>query len=304
MKIKSVVSLINIVVGLSAFAATPRDSVIYELSDDADEMQVHVRAQGKLWSLLWDYVDGDNYKQATIKQLSPNGGDDLFNYSSQVTISKVENGEVVGSKRDEVSHVNGESSIKIVAKDNSIRLYAGDGTRCIADAVLMHFDGMANSKVIFREEQPIKRLNIDKEILYRVHGEKSSFSSKEELDEYLAHSTDSIEGYWQYLDRNIDAPAVQLGGYYELATVRNDGGYYEIVYVDGADKYSSLWKPLQLKGKLIGTIFQNSFDLEWVDAKRTVTMKRDVYVSFEQKSIMTVHFPLLNSEIRFSRKRR
>jgi hypothetical protein len=296
------ISLLFVVFTLPVFADTNKDNVIYDVTGDVDEMLVHVRAQGKQWSVLWDYIDEQNYRAATIKLLSTSGGDEFFNYLSQITISKVVDGNVVASRKTDVSHANKDASIKLSVKDNVVRIYAGDGTRCIADNSLMHFDGAPGSKVLFRQNRMAKKVRISKEINYRVPATFSRFKSLRELGEYLANSKDSIEGYWQYLDRNINAPTVLNGGYYDLAVVKSAEGY-DILYVGGAEMYTALWQPLQVKGRLYETIFKDDFDLEWTDGRRSEVMNRDVYVSFEQNAIMTVHFPLLKSEVRFSRKK-
>lgn len=303
MTIRHLISLIVTSICLSANANTDADSLIYTIDNEVDEMLVHVRTQGKQWSLIWDYIDEYNYRQATIKLLSTSGGDEFFNYSSRVTISNIKDGIEEVSKATDVHHANKSASIKLSVKDNTVRIYAGDGTRCIAENSLMHYDGKIGSKVIFRQIKPTHKPAITKEIRCRIPKTFAKFKDIDELNSYLEASTDSIEGYWQYLDRNVNTPSIQNGGYYELATVRSESGY-DIIYISGADKYSYLWAPLQIKGRLIGTIFQNNFDLEWIDSKRSEIMQYDIYASFEQNSIMTVHFPLLNSEIRFSRKRR
>lgn len=302
MKLKLLSSLILFVVGLSAQSQTVSDSVLCTIHQDVAEAQVHVRTEGKQWSLLWDYIDGNNYRMATIKQLS-SGNEDIYKYSSLVTISHISDGKCIGSTASEIAHASRTASLKLCITDNTVLLLAGDGTRCIADKSLLHFDGKTGSRIIFRRDKPIKHTSVHTAMQYRKDKEYTSFYSLDQLDEYLSASTDSIEGYWTYLDRDIDAPNTILGGYYTLATVRN-GDSYDIIYVSGADKYSYLWEPLQVKGHLYRTIFTDNFDLVWTNSQRTQTLDRDVYVTFEQNALMTAHFPLYKSEVRFSRKPR
>jgi hypothetical protein len=285
------------------FSATLADSLLCTVNGDVNEMMVHVRAQGKEWSLLWDYLDDANYRAATIKMLSVSGSDDFFNNTSQVTISKVEQGAVVAEKKVNVSHAGMIASLKLEVKDNNLRVYAGDGMRCVIGDDLARFDGLQGSKVILRQNQLMKSVSVYKSVNYRVAATYSTYRTVGELSEHIAMSNDSIEGFWRYLDREMDEPTVVPGGYYQLATVKR-GDRYDILYVCGADKYSSLWTPLQVKGTLHATIFRDNFDLEWIDSKRICTLSRDVYVTFEQNSIMSVHFPLLKSVIRFSRMKR
>lgn len=304
MKIRLLTSLLFVAACLSAHCQTSStDSVICVVERDVAEAQVHIRAEGQLWSLLWDYTDENNYRCATIKMLSTSAGEDIYKYAGQVTIERIVDGKTVCSNATEVAHSTRKASIKLSVKDGNVRILAGDGTRCFANKDAMQFIGKAGSKIIFRQQKPTKQATIYKTIGYREAAEFAEVDDTAQLDEYLSASTDSIEGYWQYLDRDVDAPNTIVGGFYTLATVRH-GNSYDIIYLDGADKYSNLWTPLQVKGHLHSTIFRDNFDLDWTDSQRTQTFNKDVYVTFEQNSIMTLHFPLLKSEVRFSRKRR
>lgn len=297
-------SLLIVVTYLTAKSnAHDKDSMIYAIDQDVAEAQVHIRAEGNLWSLIWDYIDEYNYRKATIKQLSTNGGEDIYKYASAVTIEHVKDGKSDGCSTTTIAHGTRKASLKLCISDNTVRIYAGDGSRCLADNALMHFDGTHGSKILFRQDKPTKQVSIYKAIEYRIPAEFSEFDSVEMLDEYLSASTDSIEGYWQYLDRDVDAPNTIIGGYYKLATV-NHGAQYDIIYLGGADKYSGLWLPLQVKGHLYGTIFKDNFDLDWINSQRTQMLSKDVYVTFDQKTIMALHFPLMKSEMRFSRMQR
>ncbi len=303
MKNKLLTSLLFVVVWISAKAHEKADSVLCTIEHEVAEAQVHIRANGKQWSLLWDYIDENNYRMATIKLLSASGGDNIYDYVSSVTISRVANGETSSDAPTQVTHSTLQSSIKLSVDGNSVRIYGGDSTRCLADNQLMCFNGTAGSSIIFRQDKPVKQVQVTKALKYRIDVDNAQFSNREELDKYLRESTDSIEGYWQYLDRDIDAPTTILGGYYELATVRN-GDVYDIIYLRGADKYRNLWQEMSVKGHLKSTIFRDNFDMEWIDGSRTQKFDRDVYATFEQNSIMTLHFPLQKSEVRFSRKPR
>ena len=49
--------------------------------------------------------------------------------------------------------------------------------------------------------------------------------TRESLDEYFESSSDPVEGYWRYLDRDMQDEWLRLGGRYTLAVVRADDGY-------------------------------------------------------------------------------
>lgn len=124
--------------------------------------------------------------------------------------------------------------------------------------------------------------------------------NKGDIEQYLLRSNDVIEGYWQYLDRDIDERKIKLGGRYTLALVKNDDGY-DIVYIDGAEVLSGMWKTGFLKGKLRRTPFQDHYDMVWYDA----TFKPfnvDVYATVENASVLTFYFPIQKSSMRFYKK--
>lgn len=126
----------------------------------------------------------------------------------------------------------------------------------------------------------------------------------EEIDSYLSSSsTDPVEGYWEYLDRENDPDYAIPGGRYTLAIVASGDipGAYDILYVSGAQKMAGLWSPGMLKGRLLPTRFIDHYDLRWTDASFT-PITRDSHASITQKAILTLNFPLYKTVLRFSRK--
>lgn len=121
----------------------------------------------------------------------------------------------------------------------------------------------------------------------------------EALDEYFAQSADPVEGYWQYLDRDMDDEWLRLGGRYSLATVRADYGY-DIIYLDGARVNKSLWQPGMIKGHLTKTIFTGNYDLFWIDATME-PIDDEAYATLENGVILTFYFPTYKSQTRFAK---
>ncbi len=119
------------------------------------------------------------------------------------------------------------------------------------------------------------------------------------LDEYLMNSTDPTEGYWRYLDRDMEDKWLRLGGRYTLAVVRADDGY-DIIYIDGAQVKKSQWKPGMLKGHIVKTIFTGNYDLKWIDATME-PITDDAYVTIENGVILTLYFPVFKSQVRFAK---
>ncbi len=119
------------------------------------------------------------------------------------------------------------------------------------------------------------------------------------LDEYLAQSTDPVEGYWRYLDRDMQDEWLRLGGRYTLAIVRSDDGY-DLIYIDGAQVKKSMWEPGMLKGHLTPTLFTGNYDLMWIDATME-PIDKDAYATVENGIILTLNFPVYKSQVRLSK---
>ena len=116
------------------------------------------------------------------------------------------------------------------------------------------------------------------------------------LDGYLATSTDPLEGFWTYLDRDMQDQWLRLGGRYTLAVVRAGDGY-DLVYIDGAQVKHSLWRPGMLKGHIKPTPFTGNYDLMWIDATME-PIDKDAYATVENGIILTLQFPIYKSQLR------
>ncbi len=123
--------------------------------------------------------------------------------------------------------------------------------------------------------------------------------TREALDEYFAQSADPVEGYWQYLDRDMDDEWLRLGGRYTLAIVQSDYGY-DIIYIDGAQVKKSLWQPGMLKGRITKTIFTGNYNLYWIDATME-PIDDEAYATVENGVILTLNFPTYKSQVRLSK---
>lgn len=119
------------------------------------------------------------------------------------------------------------------------------------------------------------------------------------LEEYLTNSTDPIEGYWEYLDRDMEEKWLRLGGRYTLAVVRADDGY-DIIYIDGAQVKKSQWQPCMKKGHITKTLFSGNYDLTWIDATME-PITEDAYATIENGVILTLNFPIYKSQVRFAK---
>ena len=121
----------------------------------------------------------------------------------------------------------------------------------------------------------------------------------DKLQEHFDQSIDPNEGFWVYQDRDMEEKWLRLGGRYKLALVATDSGY-DIIYVDGATVHDSAWTTGMLKARLSKTIFNNHYDLTWIDATmEPITL--DAYASFENGVLLNLKFPVYKSQIRLSK---
>ena len=120
------------------------------------------------------------------------------------------------------------------------------------------------------------------------------------LDERFASSVDPLEGYWSYLDRETDDSRARLGGRYDLAIVK-EGDEYVLLYVDGAEVNSSMWKPMMIKGSMKPTPFKSHYDLTWYDSMME-PMDDDTFSMVDGDMILTLKFPVYRSQLRFYKR--
>ncbi len=149
---------------------------------------------------------------------------------------------------------------------------------------------------------PGSRVAIERAVL-TIDNEKQvspgSMWTLDGLDQYLSNSTDPVEGYWRYLDRDMEDKWLRLGGRYTLAVVRADDGY-DLIYIDGAQVKKSQWRPCMVKGHITKTQFSGNYDLCWIDATLEPIVE-DCYATIENGVILTLNFPIYKSQIRFAK---
>ncbi|MDE6308752.1 MAG: hypothetical protein K2L81_01015, partial [Muribaculaceae bacterium] len=122
----------------------------------------------------------------------------------------------------------------------------------------------------------------------------------DDLYERIAGTTDPMEAFWSYFDRNT-GETTQIGGRYLLATVACGDGY-DIVMVDGARVNQSMWACGTVKGRLLPSIFIDTYTLGWRDATgRWMHRDNDLTATVANSSLLTLHFPNIGATLRFSR---
>ena len=123
--------------------------------------------------------------------------------------------------------------------------------------------------------------------------------TKDKLNAPFAKSKNPLEGYWEYLDRDMDDGIARLGGKYKIALVATDDGF-DIIYVSGAQVGKSEWHEGMLKGRLTKTIFNDNYKAFWIDSTFR-PIDDDVNGFFESGVILDMSFPTYKSKIRFSK---
>ena len=123
--------------------------------------------------------------------------------------------------------------------------------------------------------------------------------TKASLDAYFKTSKNPFEGYWQYLDRDMDDAIARIGGKYTIALVSNGKGF-DVIHISGAQVNKSLWQEGMLKARLTSTIFTDHYNASWIDATFRPIID-DVTAYFESGVILSISFPTLKSKIRFSK---
>lgn len=150
---------------------------------------------------------------------------------------------------------------------------------------------------------PGTRLSIERTMLNFYRDSRMIIDTKwtkDKLDEYFSQATSPIEGYWQYLDRDLEDKWMRLGGNYIIALVANKDNGFDIIYIDGAQTNKTNWKPFLLKGKLYPTIFNNTYQAMWIDSTFE-PLNNEVQATIEDGVILSIKFPILKSQLRFSK---
>lgn len=152
---------------------------------------------------------------------------------------------------------------------------------------------------------PAAAISIERAVLTQSIAEQNPANSlethlnREALDRHFAQTKNPYEGYWTYLDRDMEDTWLKIGGRYTIALVETLNGY-DIIYVDGAQVWKSQWHTGMKKGEIKNTIFTDNFNGKWIDATLE-PITQDVYATFESGVILTIKFPVYKSQIRFSK---
>ena len=253
--------------------------------------------------VVWNYIDSDNYHAVRLSCDNNTTHDILDKRSMHVDILRVTGGEAVTLKELSLDkNINldggfnlvridfdgktttigiGENDISIIAQLDSI-----DYSRPKHYGYLVGRGALVDIERLVIRTQPI------------TAGLLTTAWTKEMIKARMAMTRDAYEGYWTYLDRNTNDSKARLGGRYTVALIKSNRDY-DIIYISGARVNSDEWQCGMLKGRLIHTAFPGSYTLVWYDATKQ-PFGEDEYADFDN-SILTLHFPLHDSQIRLFR---
>lgn len=277
------------------------DSVLFVAGKDVCDADIHILCKAPAWNLKWDVIDDANFSMLRIKRCSADFNDDIYDNISEVTLIKTSEGreEILG--KEKVPHRTLMFGLRVIKTDNNVVIRAGDGRNIFKDCDPLTFISTEGSEcsIHIQGKHPFKIIR--KRLWQRVPKSSIAFNNVDSLNNYLATSTDPVEGMWEYMDRDMPELGVTLGGFYRIATMKT-GDHYTIALIDNAKAYADIWEPMQTKGRLLPTIFKNHFDLEWITSNRKDTISQETYAFIDDNNaVLTLKFPLLNTQIRFRR---
>lgn len=194
-------------------------------------------------------------------------------------------------------------SYKLVIDDGRVSLYGG--LHGHVPLHVMHLpDGFRPARVGLALEPGAKlkladiRLTTDKTKLRVL---SSPWSDTTLLEEYLEDSEDSLEGYWQILDRSLEETLLKPGGDYRLAITRGDRGY-DIIYISGAKVNGNEWIPGMIKATLAFSGIEGIFDVNWFDPM-FCPIDGEIKAQLDAPGTLRIQFPYQSSSLRLQRVR-
>lgn len=259
------------------------------------------------WGIAFDIDEQGNKKIIELKSNNNDAYNDIST-KQEITISliDVKNGEsrvVTSTKLDKsINLYQGHNTLTLSVHDNTVTLLMGrKKTKKVFEAQIVrdynrtHLGILAGKGAKVSIQRALISYSDDNQYIV-----KTKWTSQE-LDDYFTKSVDPVEGYWVYLDRDLEDKIVKLGGKYRIALVKNENNGYDIIYLDGAQVNKSNWTCGLLKGKLYKTIFSGTYTALWIDSTFE-PLSDDVQATIENGVILAIKLPVLKSQLRFSKE--
>ena len=257
------------------------------------------------WGLVFNYDEEGNYCAVVLSCENNMPFDDITDQRSmQVSLIQCSGSTVTQlastSLMKGVSLEDDLNTLCVDVDEREVRVSIGkDDLQQVLEATVNRPTGAVQAGYLVG---PGSRVSIERAVL-TIENEKqvsaATLWTLDALDEYLSASTDPIEGYWKYLDRDLEEKWLRLGGRYTIAVVRADDGY-DLIYIDGAQVRKSMWQPGMKKGHITKTLFTGNYDLTWIDATME-PIDEDAYATVENGVILTLNFPIFKSQMRLAK---
>jgi len=259
------------------------------------------------WGLVFNRDEEGNYCAVVLSCDNSAPFDDItYQRSMLITLISKHNGETVEIARTSLTKgialEDGLNTVCVDVDERNVVISIGkDELHQVLESKITRPSGFVQVGYLVG---PGASISLERAVL-TINNEKqvdvTTRWTREALDEYLANSSDPIEGYWQYLDRDMEDKWLRLGGRYTMAIVRADDGY-DLIYIDGAQVKKALWQTGMKKGHISKTLFVGNYDLRWIDATMEPIENDDTYATIENGVILTLHFPVYKSQVRFAKK--
>lgn len=274
----------------------------YRVIDGEGQAQ---RVDAPQCGIVFNAASEDDYWAVTMTCRNTNPLNDIIDRRvMSVTLAHVRMGceQVVKTVEvnDDVDLLTGFNVICVDVKENAV--YVSVGSKVLKP--LFHADahrprGMVRAGVL---AGPGSEIKLERAVLSFSSNDQTcemTAWTRSKLDAHFTQSKNPYEGYWTYLDRDLEDKWLRLGGRYTVALVETETGY-DLIYIEGAQVKKSQWETGMLKGRLTKTIFTDNFSGMWVDATYR-PFSEDVYATFESGVILNIKFPVYRSQIRFSK---
>lgn len=255
------------------------------------------------WGVKWGAKSSESYYYVSIQSGNTDYGDFLDKRYAQVTVGYNKNGTdsvIVSTQLYEgVNMATGYNSILMEWRNGVSKIFVGGKGYIYVSSIPVEDGNKGCCGIVTNEKLSVQSMSV---VSYPdVPRQIQTEWSTDKLDEYFKTSQDSIEGYWEYLDRDCNDKKARVGGRYKLALIK-ESDHYKILYVSGAQTNAQQWKCGMVKGVLHQTIFQNHYDLNWCDSMFE-HIKRDAHADITENAILTLWFPVYDTSIRFSKVR-
>ena len=257
------------------------------------------------WGLVFNRDEEGNYNAVVLSCDNRSPYDDITDQRSmQVSLIQRMNGETsilaVADIKKGVSLEDEMNTVCVDVDDHGVTIMVGkDELKQVLEADVMRPMGPVQVGYLVGAGA---RVALERAVLTIDNGKQvaaTTLWSLDDLNQYLSASSDPVEGYWKYLDRDMEDKWLRLGGRYTIAIVRADDGY-DLIYIDGAQVKKSLWQPGMKKGHMTKTIFSGNYDASWIDATME-PIDNDVQATIENGVILTLNFPVYKSQVRFAK---